>query len=183
MNTWIALLRAIGGNNTLPSGIFVDALESVGAKDAKTYIATGNAVFRSRAANRTALAVRIQAAIDERRGFAPEVLLLAPDELATAIRGNPWRKAEAKPTTLHLTFLSATPANPDLAALERLRANGEQFALQGDVFYFHAPEGVGRSKLFSRVEKSLGVWGTARNWRTVCNVKALADEFGTGARS
>ena len=175
MNTWIALLRAIGGSKTLPSNVFIEALESVGAKDAKTYIATGNAVFRSRSANRVTLAARIQSAIDERRGFAPEVLLLAPDELGDAIRRNPYRKAEAEPASLHLTFLSETPADPDLETLERLRADGEQFALEGSIFYFHAPEGVGRSKLFSRIEKSLGVWGTARNWRTVCNVKALAD--------
>lgn len=176
MSTWIALLRAIGGNRALPSKIFIEALEAAGATDAKTYIATGNAVFRHRSANRAALAARIQAAIDERRGFAPDVLLLTPDELRDAIRNNPYRQGEAEPASLHLTFLAETPADPDLGALQRLRAGGEQFTLDGKVFYFHAPGGVGRSKLFSRVEKSLGVWGTARNWRTVCRLQALANQ-------
>ena len=175
MTTYIALLRAIGGNSTLPSKTFIEILASLGTKDAKTYIATGNAVFRARSANGAALAKRMKARIEEVRGFAPEVLLLTPQELRDAIARNPFRNAEAEPATLHLTFLSSAPPDPDLAKLESLRANGEAFLLKGKVFYFHAPAGVGRSKLFSRIEKSLGVWGTARNWRTVCKVMELAD--------
>jgi len=175
MNTYIALLRAIGGKYTLPSKTFVELLESLGLKDAKTYIATGNAAFRSRSANTVALAQKIKAAIEANRGFAPETLILTPDEMAAAIADNPYRKAEAAPASLHVTFLSAVPQAPDLAKLESLLANGEQFMLNDRVFYFHAPEGVGRSKAFARAEKSLGVWGTARNWRSTVNIKALAD--------
>jgi uncharacterized protein (DUF1697 family) len=44
------------------------------------------------------------------------------------------------------------------------------------VFYLHAPDGIGRSKLASRVEKHLGVTATARNFRTVEKLMALALE-------
>ncbi len=44
------------------------------------------------------------------------------------------------------------------------------------MFYLHAPEGVGKSKLFARVEKSLGP-GTARNWRSVRNIQAIAEQI------
>lgn len=175
MTTYIALLRAIGGKYSLPSAQFVEILEALQLKDVKTWIATGNAVFRSRPANRSALAKRIRDGVVASRGFAPEVLLLTPDELSAAIANNPYRNAESAPATLHLTFLSAVPSNPDIDKLDALRADGEQFALNGNVFYFHAPGGVGRSKLFARIEKSLGVWGTARNWRTVCKLKEIAD--------
>lgn len=175
MTTWIAFLRGIGGRYTLPSKTFIELLENIGAKDAQTYIATGNAVFRSRTSDRQRLAGKLQSAINEERGFAPEILLLTPDELALAIKRNPWPEAENEPTTLHLSFLSSVPTNPDIAKLDTLQANDERFVLDGTVFYLHAPNGVGRSKLFARIEKSMGVWCTARNWRTVSKVMDLAD--------
>jgi uncharacterized protein (DUF1697 family) len=42
------------------------------------------------------------------------------------------------------------------------------------VFFLHAPEGVGRSRLAARVEKLLGVPVTDRNWRTVCKILEMA---------
>ncbi|MDQ3774237.1 MAG: hypothetical protein M3461_07665 [Pseudomonadota bacterium] len=45
------------------------------------------------------------------------------------------------------------------------------------MFYLHAPEGVGNSKRFARIEKSLGP-GTARNWRPVGNTEAIAGQVG-----
>lgn len=175
MNTYIALLRAIGGNYTLPSKAFIGILEGLRCKDVRTYIATGNAVFRSAVKRPETLAEKIKAGIDAERGFAPEVLILTPAQLAAAIAGNPYRKAEAEPTSLHLTFLSTEPANPDLEKLASLLQDGEAFQLRKKIFYFYAPAGVGRSKAFARIEKSLGVWGTGRNWRTVCNVMKLAE--------
>jgi hypothetical protein len=38
-----------------------------------------------------------------------------------------------------------------------VRKKSERFALRGEVFYFHAPEGFYRSKLGGRIERSLGV--------------------------
>lgn len=174
MTTWIALLRGIGGNYTVPSKMFVEILEELGAKDAKTWIATGNAVFRSRAARRDALARKIRDAIETRRGFAPDVMLLLPAELEQAIAANPYPEGEDAPATLHLVFLSGEPAAPDLGKLESLRQDGERFALKGQVFYVLTPNGAGRSKLFARTEKSLGVRATARNWRSACRILALA---------
>jgi uncharacterized protein (DUF1697 family) len=55
----------------------------------------------------------------------------------------------------------------DLEALNRLKSDNESFKLIGDVFYLHAPDGIGRSKLAARAEKLLGVETTARNWNTV----------------
>jgi uncharacterized protein (DUF1697 family) len=44
------------------------------------------------------------------------------------------------------------------------------------VFYLHAPEGIGRSKLAANTEKVLGVATTGRNWRTVRKVMAMANK-------
>jgi hypothetical protein len=65
------------------------------------------------------------------------------------------------------------PKNPDLGALESIEGDHERFALKEGVFYLHAPDGIGRSKLAANAEKLLGVAVTSPNWRTVCKVIRL----------
>jgi uncharacterized protein (DUF1697 family) len=45
------------------------------------------------------------------------------------------------------------------------------------VFYLHAPDGIGRSKLAVKVEKALAEPATARNWRSVDKIMSLAQEI------
>ena len=59
-----------------------------------------------------------------------------------------------------------------------LKARDEAFELLGDVFYLHAPSGVGRSKLAARIEKLLGVPATGRNWRTATTPLDMAEADG-----
>lgn len=96
--------------------------------------------------------------------------------LEQAIKGNPFPEAEAAPNTLHLNFLDAIPAQPDLDALEKIRAPSERYLLQGDVLYLHAPDGIGRSKLAANMEHLLGVPMTSRNWNTVCKLREMSRE-------
>jgi len=103
-----------------------------------------------------------------------QVLLLTPRRLARAASANPFPEAERDPAKLGLYFLAEQPRRPDLELLEGLRSGAERFALKRDVFYLHAPNGIGRSKLAAKVEKALGVAATARNWRTVAKLLELA---------
>ena len=175
----IALLKGVnvGGANALPMKDFVALLEELKLENIKTYIQSGNAVFRARKTDAARLPDRIKAGIEQRHGFAPDVILLGLDELRHAIASNPYPEADSDPKSLHLTFLARTPGSADLTALHEILEDGERFVLQGKVFYFHAPEGVARSKAFSRIEKSLGVAGTARNWRTACRILEMAEQI------
>ena len=176
METFIALLRGInvGGKNVLPMGELCRTLKGVGLKDIKTYIQSGNVVFQGQADRANELPTDIGNAININHGFTPQVIVLTRQELQDAITGNPFPDAENEPKTLHLFFLQSVPANPDIPKLESLRATGEQYQLSGNVFYLQTPEGFGRSKLASNVEKSLGVALTARNWRSANKVLSLA---------
>ena len=88
--------------------------------------------------------------------------------------GPSFPEGEDDPKTLHVGFLAAAPKNPDLKALENLRKASERFQLVDDVFYLHAPEGIGQSKLAANTERLLGVPMTDRNWRTVCKIQEMA---------
>ncbi|WP_445369134.1 DUF1697 domain-containing protein [Methylomonas sp. BW4-1] len=102
------------------------------------------------------------------------MVLLELAELEQAVRAYPFPDAETQPDTLHLNFLLSAPANPDLAALAAIQKDNERFSLIDQVFYLHAPEGIGRSKLAAQAEKRLGVAMIGRNWRTVCKLVELA---------
>lgn len=176
MATWIALFRGInvGGNNILPMKDLTALLQNLGCGNVRTYIQSGNAVFRHQARSASRLAANIREKIRASHGFEPEVLLLTADKLEQAVDSNPFPEAESEPSRLHLSFLSAAPESPDLDLIESLRADTEKFALKDDIAYFHAPDGIGRSKLAARMERALGVTATGRNWRTVDKILEMA---------
>jgi uncharacterized protein (DUF1697 family) len=175
MNTYIALFRGInvGGKNSLTMKVLVSLLEGLGSRNVMTCIQSGNAVFQHDEDDASLLKNSIGAEIKQRCGFDPCVLLLRPEELEKSMAENPFRDAESEPDTLHVGFLEWSPAKPDLKTLEAIRKESENFLLKDTVFYLHAPEGVGRSKLAARAEKLLGVAMTDRNWRTVCKISEM----------
>ena len=179
MRTWIAFLRGInvGGNSVLPMKQLVALLEAAGCSDVKTYIQSGNVVFRHTLGDAARMAARVRQIISKERGFEPRVLVLEPRELEKAVASNPFSAAAAEPRTLHLYFLDQRPQSPDIEALNSAKAKSESFALKGRIFYLHAPGGFGISKLAQRAERFLGVDATARNWRTVTTVLELARSY------
>ena len=176
MGTWIALFRGInvGGKNILPMAKLKNDLESLKLKDVRTYIQSGNVVFDSSAKSPSSLATKIERKIEEQHGFRPSVLTISRDDLITAIESNPFPDAVADPKTLHFFFLAQPASKPDTQALNKAKSLTEEFELTDRVFYLHAPNGIGRSKLAANVEKYLGVVTTARNYRTVEKLLALA---------
>jgi uncharacterized protein (DUF1697 family) len=180
MKTYVAFFRGlnVGGNNILSMKDLVALLENIGSQNVKTYVQSGNAVFQSEEKNASLLSNKIRAAIKKGHGFEPQVLLLEPEDIEKAVGSNPFPEAESEPKTLHVHFLASVPKNPDFDALESIKSDRERFALKDGVFYLHAPDGIGRSKLAANVEKLLGVSMTGRNWRTVCKVMAMAKQCG-----
>jgi len=179
MKICIALLRGInvGGKNSLSMKELATMLDDLGARKVKTYIQSGNAVFVWKGKDTSQLSNQIRAEIKKRRGFDPHVLVLEIEEIERVIQQNPFPEAETDPVALHAGFLAAVPERPDLKTLESLKSDSERFRLIGNVFYLHAPEGVGRSRLAAKTERLLGVPMTDRNWRTVRTLWKMAQEL------
>ncbi len=175
MSTWIAFFRGInvGGRHSLPMKELVSLFEAQGCTDIKTYIQSGNVVFRHAGVDVTQLAEDIGRAILASHGFQPRILILSKNDLEQAVVANPFPHAADDPKTLHLYFLSELPPSPDLDAITGIQADNESFSLLCKVFYLHAPDGIGRSKLAGKVEKLICVDATARNCRTVNKVLEL----------
>ena len=170
MQTYIALLRGInvGGNNVLPMKSLVSLLEEDGCQCVKTYIQSGNVVFKAE----TIDANKISEMINMKFGFLPKVLLFNFSELQVALSECPYltvggEVSEGK--TVHFYFCDSEP-KLNLEQSEKISSlcsESEQYTLNGSVFYLYAPNGIGRSKLAAKVEPYLGVGVTARNLNTV----------------
>ena len=174
--TFVALLRGINlaGRNKVPMAELRSALESLGLEDVVTYIQSGNVVFRGRGGVRD-LAASIEGGIEEVFGIDVVVLLRTPTELRKVAADNPFLRAGADPSKLHVVFLSGKPTKEAAAGLDADRSPPGEFALGGREVYLHLPTGFGRSKLtVDYFERTLGVAGTARNWKTVTKLVALA---------
>jgi uncharacterized protein (DUF1697 family) len=176
MNTWIALFRGInvGGHNPLPMKTLPALFAKCGCTAARTYIQSGNVVFRSAATSASSLATRIGKAVLETHGFQPAVLVLSDKELKRAVAANPYAQAaDAEPKSVHLFFLAKVPQKATLQKLQEAPADGASFSLRGKVFYLHTPRGFGTSKVAERAVRLFGVDATARNWRTCLTLLEL----------
>jgi uncharacterized protein (DUF1697 family) len=184
MPTHIALLRGInvGGHNKVAMADLRDVLASLGHTDVVTYIQSGNVVFSTAEADTGALASDLEQAIAAALGVTPAVVVLSREDLARAVRDNPYPD-EPNPKSVHAVFFRETP--PGLAAA--ISAAGQQEAgrggrdsarMVGPTLFVHTPDGFGRSDLALFLlgrRASPAAAGTARNWSTVTKLLALCD--------
>lgn len=178
METYITLLRGINvsGKNKLLMKELVQSLEKSGLRDVKTYIQSGNIVFKHPKASLIKLTHKITDVIEESHGYRLAVITLSCDALKTAMQQNPFPEAEDEPSKLHIYFLDTPPVAPDIGKLNDLKTSTEKFELRNGLFYLHTPDGMGRSKLAAQAEKALGVSATARNWRSATKILEMAIE-------
>jgi uncharacterized protein (DUF1697 family) len=176
MNTYIALFRGInvGGKTVLPMKDLVEILEGLGCEKVRTYIQSGNAIFQCNKDRGRTIGKDTSSEILKRYGFGPKILLIEEAALQDAIDNNPYETGDGK--ALHFFFLDSHPAHPDLEQLMSIKARSEEFKLNKSIFYLHAPDGIGRSKLAAKVEQALGVPATARNWNTVSKLMAMVKQ-------
>lgn len=175
VSRWIILLRGVnvGGKNKLPMKDLVTLLEDLGWSDVKTYIQSGNVAAVGPRGNRAEFAESIAASILQHSHFKPDIHLMTAKEFEGAAAKNPFPGAIKDPKSLHLSFLSKVPSPKSVEALEALMIASESFEIIGKTLYFHAPEGIGRSKFAANVERLLGVSATGRNWRTIESILGL----------
>lgn len=174
METMVALLRGInvGGKNRLRMQELCDLLTDLGCEDVRTYIQSGNAVFRCASAAET-LSSEIRNGIAARFGFAPHAMVLNAGEFQSIVDGNPYANELTDPRWVHVSFLEEEAATADIDRMKEVCKDNETFHLAKHALYFHAPDGIARSTFANNVEKLLGVAATGRNWRTVCKIAEM----------
>ena len=178
METYISLLRGVnvGGQRKIRMKDLADAYESLGFKNVRTYLQSGNAIFGFALNDAGKLSSIIEAGIRQKFGFPVKVLIRNVNELQLMIKSNPFLKRKGiDAEKLHVTFLSADPGKEPALKLDAGASGTDEFRLSGKEIYLFCPNGYGRTKLSNNFfEKRLGVTATTRNWNTVQTLLEIA---------
>jgi uncharacterized protein (DUF1697 family) len=167
---YLALLRGVnvGGKNRLPMKGLIDLFVAAGCEDVRTYIQSGNVIFRADPGVADRIPGIITTRIATSFGCRTPVLLRTADQLGDVVSNNPFLKAGAAEDSLHVLFLADTPIPARIESLDPDRSPPDAFIVHGREIFLQLPHGVARTKLSNDYfDRKLATTSTGRNWRTV----------------
>jgi len=171
MPTYIAMLRGInvGGQKSIKMELLRKSFEALKFKDVKTYVQSGNVIFKGPTKSPDSLSKLIEKRILKGFGFSVPVLVKTSQEMGQTVQSNPFvRVKKIDSSKLYVTFLFEKPQRALLAKLDELDQSTDQLSYSGKEIYLYCPNGYGVTKLSNTAfEKKLAVTATARNWNTV----------------
>jgi uncharacterized protein (DUF1697 family) len=177
----VSLLRGInlGPHHRIPMDALRVLYESLGLRDVRTHIVSGNVIFRTQVRSLDPLAKRVEEAIEKTFGFRAEVMLRTPEQLREVLARNPFaERTGIEPAKLAVLFLARDPGPEARRKVLALKVGPEEMFMEGRELYIYYPNGMGQSKLLpALLDRNLGTPSTARNWNTVTRLLALAEEL------
>ncbi len=177
----VSLLRGInvGGHKLIKMETLRALYESLGFRDVRTYVQSGNVVFRTQKRDLVALAKSIEEAIERTVGFRPSVVLRTTADLRDVTARNPFTSRDGiEPGKLLVSFLARDPGSEVREKVLKIKADPEELRMDGRELYIYFPNGMGRPKLsLPALEKTLGVPATGRNWNTVRKLLEMAEQL------
>lgn len=178
MATYVSMLRGInvGGQKKIKMKDLKELYESLNFKDVKTYIQSGNVVFRYPDSPVLELTEKIENEIKKVFDFHVPVFIRTKDELQDAVKNNPFKELDVD--KLHVTFLSDIPTEKPVKEIDKIKDKSEKFSIILKEIYLFLPHGYGRTKLSNEFfEKNLKVSATTRNWKTLNKLLDIANNF------
>ena len=179
----ISMLRGVnvGGHNKIKMDALRELYQSLKLRDAQTYVQSGNMIFRTDERDISRLAKRIEAGIERKFGFRPDVILRTAAEMKEVIARNPFVKRRGiEPSKLLVTFLASDPGEEAREKVRLMKCDPEELRIEGREQYIYFPNGMGRSKLsLAALEKTLKTPGTGRNWNSVTKMLEMAEKLET----
>lgn len=172
----IALLRGVNvGRRRLAMADLRAWCEGAGHRDVRTYVQSGNVVFRS-ALGIDAVAADLEARLTAECGFDVPVVVRSLDAWSEVVRRCPF-DTSVDPTRLAVAFAPGPSGTDALGSLDPEAFGAERLAVDGGETFLWLPDGQGRSPLAQAFGRTpLGRRSTVRNWRTVLALEALGNE-------
>jgi uncharacterized protein (DUF1697 family) len=180
MPIYISMLRGInvGAHKRMKMDQLRASFEALGFEQVKTYIQSGNVIFKTTKLSPALLSERIEKRIFTDFGFPVSVVSRTVNEIAKAIENNPFLKKHGiDQDKLHVMFLSDAPTAAALTKLAALTAAPDQSHCLGKEIYLYLPNGTAESSVMkSPLNRVLSVVTTTRNWRTVNTLHKMCQE-------
>lgn len=181
MTVYIALLRGInvGGKNVIKMADLKRTFESIGVSDVKTYIQSGNVLFKSNESEE-ALCKKIEQEIETVFGISLEVILRTSNELEQLLSDCPFSNEEiaeaerlSEVESLYVALLKHNPLKEKLEYIESYKSESDKYYIIGRNTYLLFKHSIRNSKLANNLYK-LDVATTVRNWKTLSKLNLLA---------
>lgn len=168
MATHVALLHSItiGGGRRLAMADWREMMESIGLRNPRTLIATGNALFESEGATIGQLEERLETAFAQRFGRQIDTIVLTTAQWRDLASANPFTE-EADGTRIAIRVMRNPLDETALAALPPYATQGERMKLANGHLWLHFPQDPTRSRLGTQLTTRRFGAGTVRNWNTV----------------
>jgi uncharacterized protein (DUF1697 family) len=173
MAGWVALLRGInlGAHKRVAMADLRHVYEESGCVAVRTVIASGNVVFEHESADRKRLAAQLEQAVADELGVSSMVVLRSFGEIRKVVQSHPFGDDTSQ------TYVTFLPEKPSAGAVRRLRAldvEPDELQVAGREVFIRYPNGLANARISgSLLDKTLGVPGTNRNWRTVTKLADL----------
>ena len=174
----ISMLRGVNlGKRRVKMEALAALYESLGLRDVRTLVQSGNVVFRTEQKSMAALAKKIESAVEREFGFHSDVILRSASEVRGVIERNPLAKRfDLEPNKFLVWFLASDPGEEIRKQVRAVRTEPEEVHIEGREVYIYFPNGMARPKMkWAAIEKVLGVRGTGRNWNTVKKLLEIAE--------
>ncbi|MGG0301575.1 DUF1697 domain-containing protein [Bacillus albus] len=176
MTIYIALLRGInvGGHKIIKMADLKQMFESIELKQVKTYIQSGNIVFKSEEDIKF-LKERIQSEIKNVFSFDVPVMLRTNDEFINIIKGCPYdADSLVEGESIHVAFLANELSEKEKDQLLMQKNETEDCYIDENVVYLFFKNSIRNSKLINQFQR-LHIPATVRNWRTVSKLKTIVE--------
>ena len=177
MKTQIALLRGInvGGHRKVPMVELRELLTKTGFSDVKTYIQSGNVIFKVAETNAQKIENSIQKSIANHFGFEVSVMVRTRQQLHKIFDDCPF--SEDKKSNSYFAILSHVPQEDLVEVAYEKVYEHEEYKIVNDCLYFYSDKGYGNAKFsLNYFEKKLNVDATARNYKTMLKLLSLSAE-------
>lgn len=174
MKTYIAFLRGInvGGHKKMPMQELRNVLSNH-FKDVKTYIQSGNVVFKASETDKKSLEKIINNEISIHFSFNVTVIVKTINDIENILQSCPF--SEEKKEKSYFTLLHTIPLKKHVETANTISYPNEEFTIVKDCIYFFSSVGYGNVKFNTNLfEKKLEVNATSRNYRTLIKVIKLA---------
>ncbi len=167
---YIALLRGInvGGHNKIKMDELREMFSSLGYKDVKSYINSGNIIFSARKTNRKKLVEKLEKAIEKTFNLQITVAIRESAEIAALVKGNPFKNKLSEDKTLFVAFLSNELSPEQKELLLAGESEFEEFAFSNSDVFCLTKKGFLDGLLGEKfIDNKLKTPTTVRNWNTV----------------
>jgi uncharacterized protein (DUF1697 family) len=173
MPGWVSLLRGInlGPHKRIAMADLRRVYEDLGCESVRTYIASGNVVFENSRSGRKPLARALEQAVESELGVSSLVVLRSFAEIRKLARLRPFGEDTAN---VYVTFLPEKPKAAAVRLLQEAETGPDEVQVVGPDVFIRYPNGLANATLSGTfLDKTLGVPGTNRNWRTVAKLAEL----------